>query len=121
MAKDRRVQKNVFKQIFMDGWTAFKAAYPRYNSVDEVVQKMQGCGDAANGYSLYICPCCHDQHIIAFSCKSTFCLSCAHAYGQDWTQTVKGMLHPGVGYRHLILTLPEGLRPLIYQNPVVLL
>ena len=50
---------------------------------------------------------------MAFSCKSQFCLSCAKVYGQQWVETVQGMLHPGVAYRHLILTVPEGLRPLI--------
>ena len=121
MANDKRAQKNVFKQIFIDGWEAFKQAHPRYESVDEVVQKMLGCGDPNNGYSPYVCPDCHEQHIVAFSCKSTFCLSCANVYGQDWAETVKGMLHPGVSYRHLILTVPEGLRTLIYQQAAVLL
>jgi len=31
------------------------------------------------------------------------------------------MLHPGVKYRHVILTVPEGLRRLIYQHPAELL
>src|SRR5579864_4920227 len=100
MAKDKHAQKNIFKQIFIDGWDAFKQAYPRYESVDEVVQKMLGCGDPKNGYSLYICPECYEQHLVAPSCKSTFCLSCANVYGQDWAETDKGMLHPGVRYRH---------------------
>jgi hypothetical protein len=34
---------------------------------------------------------------------------------------VRGTLHPGVSYRHLILTVPEGLRLLIYQHAAELL
>ena len=121
MAKSGQAQKNVFKQIFEDGWDDFKRKYPRYQAVEEVVQKMLGCGDPANGYAMYVCPACLEEHRVAFSCKSTFCLSCAKVYGQEWVETVKGMLHPGVKYRHLILTVPSGLGTLIYQHPAVLL
>ncbi len=108
--------KNVFKQIFTDGWAAFVQRYPRYGAVDEVVQKMLGCGDPAKGHALYLCPDCLERHVVAFSCKSQFCLSCARVYGQTWVETVQEMLHPGVKYRHLILTVPEALRTLIYQH-----
>ena len=121
MTQTDRDQKNIFKQIFQDGWEDFKQKYPRYEEVDEVVQKMLGCGDQANGYSVYMCPECHEQHRVAFSCKSSFCLSCARAYGEQWAEKVKGMLHPGVMYRQLILTVPEGMRTLIYQHPEKLL
>ncbi len=121
MAKPGQAQKNVFKQIFEDGWADFKRKYPRYQAIDSVVQKMLGCGDPANGYAVFLCPECLDEHRVAFSCKSQFCLSCAKVYGQEWVETVKGMLHPGVTYRHVVLTVPEGLRTVIYQHPAVLL
>ena len=108
--------KNVFKQIFADGWAVFTRRYPRYAAVDDVVQKMLGCGDPAKGHALYLCPECLERHVVAFSCKSQFCLSCARVYGQTWVETVQEMLHPGVRYRHLILTVPEALRTLIYQH-----
>jgi len=121
MAESGKDQKNIFKQIFEDGWADFKRKYPRYEAVDEVVQKMLGCGNPDNGHAVYLCPECLEEYVVAFSCKSTFCLSCAKVYGQEWVETVKGMLHPGVKYRHLILTVPEGLRTLIYQHPGELL
>lgn len=121
MTRDGRAQKNRFKQIFIDGWEDFKRTHPRYAAVDAVVQKMLGCGDPAHGYAVYLCPDCQHRHIVAFSCKSQFCLSCAKAYGQQWVETVQEMLHPGVTYRHLTLTVPEALRPLFYQHPAVLL
>jgi hypothetical protein len=116
-----QAQKNRFKQIFVDGWEAFKRAHPRYATVDPVVQKMLGCGDPANGHAVYLCPDCQQRHVVAFSCKCQFCLSCAKAYGQQWVETVQAMLHPGVTYRHLTLTVPEALRPLFYQHPAELL
>jgi hypothetical protein len=121
MGASKQTYKNVFKQIFRDGWDDFKRKHPRYLSADEVVQKMLGCGEAANGYALYVCPDCQERRLVAFSCKSQFCLSCAKVYGEAWVATVQGMLHPGVTYRHLILTVPEGLRTLIYQHAAELL
>src|SRR6266545_3008062 len=121
MAASRQIYKNRFKQIFADGWEAFKRKHPRYEAVDGVVRKMLGCGDPATGYAVYVCPDCQERRVVAFSCKSQFCLSCAKVYGQQWVETVQAMLHPGVAYRHLILTVPEGLRTLIYQHAAELL
>jgi hypothetical protein len=121
MAASRHIAKNRFKQIFLDGWEAFKRDHPRYEVVDEVVQKMLGCGDPANGHAIYLCPDCQARCVVAFSCKSQFCLSCAKVYGQQWVATVQDMLHPGVRYRHLTLTVPEVLRPLFYQHAATLL
>ncbi len=121
MVKRRKARRNKLKEIFRDGWEEFKGKYQRYEEVDEVVQKMLGCGDVANGYAMNLCPDCHEEHRVAFSCKSTFCLSCARKYGQRWVETVKEMLHPGVGYRHLTLTIPVGLRTLFYQHAPELL
>lgn len=121
MAESSHIYKNCFKQIFADGWEAFKRNHPRYQAVDEVVQKMLGCGDPAKGHAVYLCPDCQERRVVAFSCKSQFCLSCAKVSGQQWVTTVQGMLHPGVTYRHLILTVPEGLRTLIYQHAAELL
>jgi putative transposase/transposase-like zinc-binding protein len=121
MVPSSHSSKNRFKQIFADGWEEFKRNHPRYEAVDEVVQKMLGCGDPANGYAVYLCPACQERRVVAFSCKSQFCLSCAKVYGQHWVATVQAMLHPGVTYRHLILTVPEALRTLIYQHAAPLL
>jgi hypothetical protein len=121
MAPSRHIVKNRFKQIFADGWEEFKRNHPRYQAVDEVVQKMLGCGEEANGHAIYLCPDCQARRVVAFSCKSQFCLSCAKVYGQQWVATVRDMLHPGVTYRHLILTVPERLRPLIDQHAAALL
>jgi hypothetical protein len=52
MAASSHTHKNRFKQIFAGGWEDFKRNHPRYEAVDEVVQKMLGCGDPANGYAM---------------------------------------------------------------------
>ncbi len=111
---------NILKRIFKDGWKEFKQNNPRYEEVDEVVQKMMGCGNSENGYATYVCEDCGDKKVMPFSCKSTFCLSCAKSYSLNWVEKVKVMLHPNINYRHLILTMPTGLRPIFYNNPQLL-
>ncbi len=111
---------NILKRIFTDGWEEFKEAHPRFESVDEVVQKMLGCGNSENGYASYICEDCSEKIVVPFSCKSTFCLSCAKSYSLNWVEKVKAMLHPNVRYRHLILTMPTDLRLVFYNNPSLL-
>ena len=58
MSKEGADKKTIFKQIFKDGWDEFKAHHPRYEGVDEAVQKMPGCEEFENGYSVYIYPEC---------------------------------------------------------------
>lgn len=111
--------KGVFQTIFNDHWDEFKAKYPKYDSeqYEEPVQKMLGCGNESGGYSEHICMNCgRDVRGVAFSCKSCFCLSCAKKYVDDFVSQVSEMLHPGVIYRHIVLTLPEQLRGKFYRQ-----
>lgn len=111
--------KSEFKKIFEEHWQDFKQANPSYDEelYDQSVQKMLGCGDAVNGYSEYRCTTCGlDLRRVPFSCKSPFCLSCGKVYSDSVVSQVSKMLHPGVTYRHIVLTIPEQLRQLFYKN-----
>lgn len=83
----------------------------------ELLEKMLGCGEPEKGYAEYLCPDCFLRKQVAFSCKSSFCLSCAKTYTANWVETVQGMLHEGIKYRHLVLTVPEDLRVWFYRYP----
>jgi len=76
-----------------------------------------GCGEYENGYAKYICPGCLWDKRVPFSSKSSFCLSCAKTYTSNFVETVQNMLHEGVKYRHLVLTVPEALRVWFYRYP----
>jgi len=77
---------------------------------------MLGCGNAENGYATYRCMHCGEKVVVAFSCKSSFCLSCAKSYVDRWVEYISGHLFPGVKYRHVVLTMPEELRIYFYRN-----
>src|SRR5437899_149892 len=55
------------------------------------------------------------------SCKSSLCLRCAKVYVDNWVSQVSKVLHEGVIYRHIILTVPAMFRTIFYQNATVLL
>jgi Putative transposase/Transposase zinc-binding domain len=116
---------NVFKQIFAEHWEGFKHVYPRYNTryYDGLVDKMLGCGNPEKmGYVEYRClQCGVGKHLVSMSCKSSLCLRCAKVYVDNGVSQVSQMLHAGVIYRHIILTVPAMFRPTFYHNAAVLL
>ena len=105
---------SVFQQIFADHWAAFQHAHPRYQTpyYDGLVAKMLACGQPEKmGYVEYRClQCGQGTHLVAMSCKSSLCLRCAKVYVDNWVSQVSPMLHEGVIYRHIILTVPAMFR-----------
>ena len=116
---------NVFKQIFTEHWEGFKPFRPRYNTpyYDDLVDKMLRCGNPDQiGYIEYRClHCGQGKHRVAMSCKSSLCLRCAKVYVDHWVAQVGKMLHDGVIYRHIVLTVPDVLRTPFYQHAEALL
>jgi len=51
------------------------------------------------------------KHLVAMSCKSSLCLRCAKVHVDTWVSQVSQVLHEGVIYRHIILTVPALFRP----------
>ena len=116
---------SVFQQIFADHWEAFQHAHPRYQTpyYDGLVAKMLACGNPEKmGYIEYRClHCGQGKHLVAMSCKSSLCLRCAKVYVDNWVSQVSQVLHEGVIYRHIILTVPAMFRTTFYQNAAVVL
>jgi Transposase zinc-binding domain/Putative transposase len=65
--------------------------------------------------------CGQGQHLVAMSCKSSLCLRCAKVYVDNWVSQVSRMLHEGVIYRHLILTVPAMFRTTFYHHAALVL
>lgn len=110
---------NIFLQIFTENWDHFKRRHPVYSTryYDDIVSKMLGCGDPFIGHSVFMCTHCGgDRKIVAFTCKSKLCLKCGRVFSENFVHGVKDRLHPGVTYRHLILTIPEQLRDYFHRS-----
>ena len=116
---------NVFQQIFVEHWDGFKRVYPRYDTryYDGLVDKMLECGNPDQmGYIEYRCQHCgQGKHLVSMSCKSSLCLRCAKVYVDNWVAQVSRILHEGVIYRHIVLTVPDVFRTTFYQNAQALL
>src|SRR5215471_2393806 len=116
---------SVFKQIFADHWDTFQRVHPRYQTsyYNGLVAKMLACGNPEQmGYVEYRClRCGQGTHRVAMSCKSALCLRCAKVHVDNWVSQVSQVLHAGVIYRHIILTVPAMLRTTFYQNAAVVL
>lgn len=119
--KERR-DKNVFKNIFREHWDEFKSKCTEYNTdyYDGVIKKMLGCCDPENGFISYICLGCGEEKRVPFSCKSSFCLTCAKIYTDEWVEYIGKALFKGMRYRHLVLTVPERLRKWFCHKPELL-
>ena len=63
-----------------------------------------------------VCTVGEGKHRVAMSCKSSLCLRCAKVYVDNWVSQVSQMLHEGVIYRHIVLTVPAMLRKTFYQQ-----
>jgi len=117
-SKDKE-DKNIFKKIIKENWESFKKEYPRYENpqYNDVIDKMLKCGTELGGYTEYRCLNCGiGERKIAFSCKCMFCLSCVKVHVDEMVSRVSKMLHPGMRYRHVVLTVPEQLRPVFYKD-----
>ena len=116
---------SVFQQIFADHWEAFQHAHPRYQTpyYDALVRKMLACGNPMKMGSVeYRClHCGQGQHLVAMRGKSSWCLRCAKVSTDNWVSQVSKVLHEGVIYRHIILTVPAMFRPTFYHNAAVVL
>ncbi len=104
------ISNNVYKQIFADHWVYFKKEYPWFDNeyYDSLVEKLLNCGNPKKmGYAEYQCTCCGNGYrIVSMSCKSYLCLSCGKVKIDRWICQVSKLLHPGIIYRHIVLTMP---------------
>lgn len=113
------------KSIFRDHWKPAKQALSRryeqshWRSIVEAVEKMLVCRDSSNGYAEYICTKCGHRKKVPFTCKSRFCTSCGKKYVDEWVnRTVAELID--VAHRHIVFTIPEELREIIYRNRLLL-
>lgn len=125
MLVQERGDWNQFKQIFFDHWEGFKKVYPLYNDVyyEDLVSKMLSCGNPEEiGYIKYGCIHCGNGHrLVSMSCKSSLCLRCGKVYVDNWVSQISKMLHPGVIYRHFVLTVPKVFKKIFFDNSKKLL
>jgi len=113
----------VFKPIFADHGDTFQRVPPRYQTsyYNGLVAKMLACGNPETmGYSADRClHCGPGKHLVAMSCKSSWCLRCAKVYIDNGVNQVSKALHEGGIYRPILLTVPAMFRTPFYRHAAV--
>ena len=109
------------KSIFSDHWKSEKLALSRryesshWESIVESVEKMLYRREPSSGYAEYICPHCGTKKKCPFTCKGRFCTSCGKKYTDEWVQrTVDDLID--APHRHLVLTIAEELRGVLFWH-----
>ena len=125
MVAESSRDRSVCQQICAEHGDAFQHAHPRYQTAydDGLVAKRLACGNPDKmGDVEYRClQCGQGKYLVSMSCKSSLCLRCAKVYADTWGSQVSQVLHEGVSYRQIILTVPAMFHLTFYHNAAVLL
>ena len=75
------------------------------------------CGRPIGGFARIRCPRCHDEHLLAFSCRTrNLCPSCQAKRSAVFAEWVTEHVLLDVGHRHVVFTVPKRLRGLIERD-----
>jgi predicted Zn-ribbon and HTH transcriptional regulator len=90
-------------------------------SIDQlnVMSDIQKCRTAELGAHTDVCDSCGAIDISYNSCRNRHCPKCQTLSKERWIDNQKHNLL-NVGYFHVVFTVPDALRPIIYQNQTAL-
>ena len=121
-----RPEETVLYQTLRAHWLTFlaelsggaKPELPRF--VLEEVEAFLKCGILAHGFLRVVCDECHDNRVVAFSCKRRgFCGSCLGRRMCDFAANLRAHVMPRVPVRQWVLTVPHPIRFRMAFNPNV--
>lgn len=76
---------------------------------------IRACRTAVLGGHIDLCPECGEQYQSYNSCRNRHCTKCQALRREEWV-TREGRDLIGVGYYHLVFTVPHELNPVFYRN-----
>ena len=98
---------------------AYRQEYKLSYSQLKAMSAIQKCRTAELGAHLDICESCGTVDISYNSCRNRHCPKCQTLAKERWIDNQKYDLL-NVGYFHVVFTVPDTLRPIIYQNQTTL-
>ncbi len=118
-----RPEKTLLYQIIDEYWPEFQAGLASHSKylpayVTKEFDEYLKCGRLEHGFLRVRCESCHDEKLVAFSCKKRgFCPSCgARSMADSAALLVDGIL-PHQPMRQWVLSFPFPLRFLFASNP----
>jgi len=89
---------------------------PRY--VERELAEYLRCGILAHGFARVRCTTCHDEIVVAFSCKRRgLCPSCTARRMADTAAHLVDHVLPRAPYRQWVFTVPKALRLRLARDP----
>lgn len=109
--------RGIIKEIFKKEYEEFREENKhRIRKVcDTEARKLMRCKDTKYGHILYECPECGEQKRVGFTCKSRLCTSCGKIKTDEWQNEIKGTLY-NVRHRHIVFTVPDGIRDIFRRD-----
>jgi len=81
----------------------------------KAVNAIRVCRTAALGVDYYTCQNCGDTVEIYHNCKNRFCPTCSWGDTIKWAKKIEGQMM-GLPHRHVVMTIPHALAPLVKSN-----
>jgi len=107
------------QDVFQQYGDAFKNNYNLSVVQLKAMNSISKCRTAALGGHIDTCESCGNMQISYNSCRNRHCPKCQTLSKERWIDNQKHNLL-NVGYFHIVFTVPDDLRPIIYQNQTVL-
>ncbi len=123
--QSREPEKTLLHRIVREHLATFLVeAKDRYRSgehprfIRAEFERYLRCGLLCHGFARGLCSTCHDELLVAFSCKNRgLCPSCAGRRMADSAAHLRDHVFPAVQVRQWVLTLPMQLRFLLAWRP----
>jgi len=121
-----RPETTLLYQVIQEYWPEFQAelaSHGRYLPafVTKEFEEYLKCGKLEHGFLRVRCESCHDEKLVAFSCKKRgFCSSCGARRMVDSAALLVDEILPHQPMRQWVLSVPFPLRFLFASNPKVM-
>jgi len=121
-----RPETTLLYQIVQEYWPEFRAelaSHGRYLPayVTKEFDEFLKCGRLEHGFLRVKCEACHDEKLVAFSCKKRgFCSSCGARRMVDSAALLVDEILPHQPMRQWVLSVPFPLRFLLASQPAVM-
>lgn len=102
-------------EIFREHGAAFRTSRNLSPQVLKVMRAIETCRTAALGSHADVCEDCGNTRISYNSCRNRHCPKCQRLTQEKWVENRKADLL-NIPYFHVVFTVPDELRQVIYQN-----
>lgn len=116
-AGNKPYERITINRIFSDNHNWYVYEFKHKDELRDVetreVHKMLECGK--RGFKLFRCPNCGEEKVVYYGCNSRICTHCGKKFTDKWSEGIAKETFD-VRHRHVVLTIPEQLRPFFKVN-----